>query len=116
LTVTPSSATPGDQLRVDWTSESQALQGPRHFGDWIGLFRVGDSNFDPISDLGISGSSGTLMWLAPGQPGQYEFRYFVGGVGIGGDDLEAARSHPVTVAGNVAVGAVTSAPLRAPRR
>ena len=101
LTVTPSSVTPGDQLLVSWGTEAGS------FDDWIGLFRVGDPNVSGIDFKGTSGASlATQTWLAPSQPGQYEFRYFAGTGG--GDGVEAARSNPVAVVGTATVSKGTT--------
>jgi hypothetical protein len=92
LTVTPGLVTPGGQLQVSWTA-------PGEFGDWIGLFIVGASNFDYLDYQYTSGAtSGTQTWTAPVEPGLYEFRYFTFD-DYGVYEIEIARSGPVTVAG-----------------
>ena len=90
LTLSPGVVAPGGELRVSWTAP-----GGQSFLDWIGLFRVGDSNFDWIDYQYTDGATtGTQTWRAPTQGGQYEFRYLL-------DDgyVDVARSSPVTVAG-----------------
>ena len=74
-------------------------------GDWIALYRVEDSDLTTAtnghSDLWYDhlcgGTSGTLALTAPAQPGQYDFRYLVGG-----RDVAVARSTPVTVSASAA--------------
>ena len=96
LSVTPTTVQVRGQLRVTWTRNG------RGFFDWIGLFRVGDSNGAYLdyqyTDAAVTG---TQTWVAPAVPGQYEFRYLP-------DDgyVDVARSEPVTVAaGASAAGA-----------
>jgi len=87
LSVTPSVVAPGGQLTVSWTAPSglSAL-------DWIGLYKIGDSNSHFITYEYAEPRSGSRTFTAPMQPGQYEFRYLV-------DDEynDAARSGPITV-------------------
>jgi hypothetical protein len=89
LTVTPGVVAPGGQLQVSWTFPTP------DFSDWIGLFIVGDSNFDYLDYQYTTGAtSGTQTWTAPAQPGLYEFRY------LPNDDYyDVMRSSPFTVAG-----------------
>jgi len=105
LSVTPTTVPVGGPLRVSWTRPDG-----RSFFDWIGLFRVGDSNLAYLDyQYTDGGASGTQTWVAPAQPGQYEFRYLP-------DDgyVDVARSEPVTVAaGASAAGAGV---LTVPRR
>lgn len=89
LSVTPTTVPPAGQLRVSWTKQGQS------FDDWIGLFRVGDPN---PAFLGYQytdgGAAGTQSWMAPAQPGRYEFRY------LPNDGYaDVARSAPITVEG-----------------
>ena len=78
---------PGGQLSVSWTASTGAS------GDWIGLFRVNDSNvFDVWAKTTAGLPSGTLTLSAPSQPGPYEFRYVLNN-GVS----DAARSSVVTV-------------------
>jgi hypothetical protein len=89
LTATPRSVEPGGELTVDW-----AVSGSHSPLDWIGLFRVGvpsTSYQDGYWKYVENGLSGTLMFNAPPQSGEYEFRYLL-------DDgyIDVARA-PVTV-------------------
>jgi hypothetical protein len=89
LTVRPAGVAPGGQLQVDW-----AISGPG-FDDWIGLFRVGDPNIAYLDYQYTTGrTTGTQTWVAPSQPGQYQFRY------LPNDGyIDVARSEPITVQG-----------------
>jgi glucose/arabinose dehydrogenase len=72
LTANPSTITGGDSLSVNWTAPSG-----RPINDWIGLYKVGDPETSFISWQYTGGAtSGSITFIAPGQPGQYEFRYF----------------------------------------
>lgn len=94
LSVTPSSVMPGGELSVSWTASASESSL-----DWIGLFRVGASNFDYIDYKYTDGAiSGTHTWLAPGVASQYEFRYLPND---GWTDV--ARSNTVTVVGTAVV-------------
>jgi hypothetical protein len=90
LTVTPPVVSPGGDLIVTWVAPAGRSQW-----DWIGLFNVGDPNDYYLSYEYTGGtSSGGVKFVAPLQPGQYEFRYLL-------DDgyHDAARSLPITVVG-----------------
>jgi len=89
LTARPTVVAPRGQLQVDW-----AISGPG-FDDWIGLFRVGDANLAYLDYQYTTGrTTGTQTWVAPSQPGLYEFRY------LPNDGYtDVARSEPVTVQG-----------------
>ena len=89
LTASPRIVGPGGSLTVDWTvaASHSAL-------DWIGLFGVGvpsTSYQDGYWQYVGTGLSGTLIFSAPLQSGEYEFRYLL-------DDgyVDVARA-PVTV-------------------
>lgn len=101
LTVRPTVVATGGQLQVDW-----AISGPG-FDDWIGIFRVGDSNFGYLDYQYTNGrTTGTQTWAAPSQPGQYEFRY------LPNDGYtDVARSVPVTVQGAAASSSAAPQPL-----
>ena len=96
VTASPSFVTPGGQLSMSWVAPSG--QGCSGGGDWVAIFRVGDSDITGAanghSDLWFTHTcgaiSGTSMLSAPIDPGQYEFRYMIG-------DIAVARSGPVTV-------------------
>ena len=91
LTVSSSVVAAGGQLSVSWVAPSG-----RSSGDWVSLFKMGDTdaNHGWFEHTG-GATSGTVALNAPGQAGQYEFRYLVG-------DHAVTRSSPVTVtaAGN----------------
>lgn len=77
----------GDQLTVSFT----ASPGGRL--DWIAIFRKGDSNFAYGWWTYTGGAtSGTRTLTAPGQAGQYEFRYL-----LEDEVTDTARSSLVTV-------------------
>jgi hypothetical protein len=67
--------------------------GRRSSLDWIGLFRIGTPNasYQEAWWWYTNGASGTRLFKAPAQPGEYEFRYLP-------DDgyIDVARS-PLTV-------------------
>ena len=102
LAVTPTSMPTGGQLRVGWTT-----QAGRSAWDWIGIFRVGDSNFDYLDyQFTDGGASGTQTWTAPSQPGQHEFRYLLD------DGYESvARSEAITVGTGATATAAGGSPL-----
>jgi hypothetical protein len=88
LTVTPDVVAPGGRLTVTWTAPS----GQSSL-DWIGMFRVGAQNTDYGFWIYTDGATaGTWALNAPGQPGEYEFRYLL-------DDwyVDVARSRKVFV-------------------
>jgi hypothetical protein len=96
LTASPGVVTPGDQLTVKWVGPSG--HGCSGGGDWIALYQIGEPDVTGASnghsDLWFThvcgASSGTSTLRAPGQPGDYEFRFMVG-------DTAIARSNPVRV-------------------
>jgi hypothetical protein len=106
LTVTPTTVPAGGQLRVSWTT-----QAGRSFLDWIGLFRVGDSNIAYLDYQYTDGAaSGTQTWTAPSQAGLYEFRYLLD------DGYEAvARSEAITVQGTASGAGTLTYPRRGGR-
>ena len=103
VTASQTVVAPGGALTVKWGAPHgrSCLGG----GDWIALYRVEDSDLTTAtnghSDLWYDhlcgGTSGTLALTAPAQPGQYDFRYLVGG-----RDVAVARSTPVTVSASAA--------------
>ena len=88
LTSSLNSVTAGSQVSVSWTAPRGGTW------DWIGFFKVGA--FDLYEDYWYrytdGAPSGTLTLIAPSEPGQYDFRYFL-------DDgfEETARTSPVVV-------------------
>ena len=89
LAVSPRIAAPGGDLSVDW-----AVSVRNSSADWIGLFGIGVPSTgyqDGYWQYVGNGLSGTLMFKAPLQPGEDEFRYLL-------DDgfIDVARA-PVTV-------------------
>jgi uncharacterized protein (TIGR03437 family) len=88
FTLTPSAnaVDAGGQMSVSWNA-----RGARA-GDWIAVFRVGESYDDDWWGHTNGATSGTHTLTAPTRPGQYEFRYLVAD-----GFFEVARSAPVTV-------------------
>jgi hypothetical protein len=86
---------------VDWSISSPG------FDDWIGMFRVGDSNLNYFDYQYTTGqTTGTQLWVAPAQPGQYEFRY------LPNDGYtDVARSITVTVEGAATSSSAAPQPL-----
>jgi hypothetical protein len=89
LTASPRTVEPGGELTVSWTVSVRASSL-----DWIGLFGSGvpsTSYQDGFWQYVGNGLSGTLVFRAPFQAGEYEFRYLL-------DDgfIDVARA-PVTV-------------------
>jgi hypothetical protein len=88
---------------VSWTTSASESSL-----DWVGLFRVGATNFDYVNYEYTSGAvSGTLRFLAPGLAGQYEFRYLPNDGWV-----DVARSTPVTVVGTAVVSEDTTTTSR----
>jgi len=84
----PSIVNPGDEITVTYSG------APGFELDWIAMYKVGDPNEEEY-DMGyyLAGEkSGTLIFTAPDEPGDYEFRLFE-------DDgyTDIARSNIVTV-------------------
>jgi len=69
ISVTPTVVLPGGQLNVSW-----AVPLTSGF-DWVGLYRLGADNTDYLAYRYLSGLTGTTTFIAPTEPGQYEFRY-----------------------------------------
>ncbi len=75
LDPTPTNVNPRGVVTIKWTAPEGS--GAR---DWIGLYRVGEPDTNPIrsrrffTDRATSGSRTIVM---PRTPGKYEFRYFV---------------------------------------
>ena len=73
-TLTPSASTvaPGRALSVTWNTVSGGAL------DWIGIFELGTGNGETQSfgwEYTHGATSGTFTLVAPGQLGDYEFRY-----------------------------------------
>ena len=88
LSVSSNIVTAGSAVTVSWVAH-----GPRSQWDWVGLFRVGNSNqMYGWYDYTKGATSGTHALTAPAEPGRYEFRYLL-------DDgyVDVARSTEVTV-------------------
>jgi hypothetical protein len=88
VTVSPLSVTAGGQVTVSWSN-----QHPVSSFDWIGLFKVGDSNENYLKyEYTGAAKTGSVTFTVPTAPGQYEFRYLL-------DDgfQDVARSSPITV-------------------
>ncbi len=89
VTTPQSSVAPGGALSVSWTAPAG-----RPATDWVGLFRIGIPNTAFGWWQYTNGApSGTFTLAAPGEAGEYEFRYLL-------EDgfTDAARSGAVTVA------------------
>ncbi|MDQ3685793.1 MAG: hypothetical protein M3430_09355, partial [Acidobacteriota bacterium] len=89
VTTPQSSVAPGGSLSVSWTAPAG-----RPATDWVGLFRIGTPNTAFGWWQYTNGApSGTFTLAAPGEAGEYEFRYLL-------EDgfTDAARSGAVTVA------------------
>ena len=89
LSATPSTVAAGGPLTVSWTSPPGRDQY-----DWIGLYRVGDTeNRNYLWWRYTNGAeSGSFNLTAPLTPGQYEFRYL-----LENGYTSIVSSNPVTV-------------------
>lgn len=82
------SASQDQNFTVSWTAPSG-----RPTNDWIGLYRVGDSDRNFISWQYTGGApTGSRNFTAPNQTGQYDFRYFTND-----SFVKVATSNTVTV-------------------
>jgi hypothetical protein len=73
LAATPSTVGPNAGVTVNWTAPAGSSTM-----DWIGMFRVGDTNRQYISWTYTGGAtSGSHIFSMPAQTGQYEFRYLL---------------------------------------
>ncbi len=75
--VSPTTVAPGQPITVTWSSQTL-----RHPLDWFGIYvpRAADTGENLIGHAWRytgGGTSGSLTFSAPTQPGQYEFRYFL---------------------------------------
>jgi len=88
VTVSPDVVAAGSPLTVSWVHPH-----PVSSLDWIGIFRATDSNVDFIAyEYTNARPTGSITWVAPMAPGQYQFRYLL-------DDgyVDVARSSVVTI-------------------
>ncbi|MCA9357180.1 hypothetical protein H6784_05395 [Candidatus Nomurabacteria bacterium] len=76
-----------ESIVVTWTTP----EGANLSGDWIGLYRVGDSDQRYQSWKYVSGNNNTIEFT-PKEPGSYEFRYFKNS-----GYTRVAKSNPFTV-------------------
>jgi hypothetical protein len=75
-------------LTVSWTEPAG-----RPANDWVKLYLVGAPNSPSLWFQYTNGTaSGSITLSAPGQPGQYEFRYL-----LMDRYMDVARSAPVNV-------------------
>jgi pectate lyase/pectin methylesterase-like acyl-CoA thioesterase len=87
LTVSPSLVLMDEALTVNYLAP-----GGNRATDWVGLFRVGEPDANPIAQLPASASiNNNLIFKPPAAAGRYEFRYFRG------DGSRAATSNTVTL-------------------
>ncbi len=74
LTTTPIKLTGGSNLEVKW----QTISGTPGGADWIGFYKSGSSNNEPIWwEFTYGDKSGRKSFDAPTEAGTYEFRYLV---------------------------------------
>ena len=122
VTATPANAVVGQSLTVSWTAPAGAGTW-----DWIGLFKVGTSNYSYLWYRYTYGAtSGSFSVAGPTQPGDYELRYLlnngytsvaksgnirVDAEGAGNYGLEAS---PTTVAAGETVRVSWTAPAGRP--
>jgi hypothetical protein len=88
LAANPSTVTVGSSFLAQWTAPSGS-----NASDWIGLYAVGAPDSPSITwhYTGVA-TTGSLSFMAPNQPGQYELRYFLN------DSYNlAVKSGPITV-------------------
>jgi pimeloyl-ACP methyl ester carboxylesterase len=69
----PSAAFTGQAINASFNAPSG-----RPTDDWIGLFTIGTLNSAYVAKVYTNGlTSGNLQFIAPNQPGTYEFRYLI---------------------------------------
>ena len=82
------SASPGTGIATSWTAPAGTATN-----DWIGLFAVGAPNTSYLAYQFTGGATnGSRTFVAPTQPGEYEFRYL-----LNNGFTDVARSSAVTV-------------------
>ena len=73
LTALPDSLGPDDEVTVRWSAPPD-----QPLGAWIGLFKAGSTDGQSVTFQYTRGDScGSLSFLPPTIPGEYEFRYIV---------------------------------------
>jgi hypothetical protein len=91
LTATPTSVAAGGQVKVNFTAPSG-----RPENDWVGLYKVGELSTSYLAWGPTKGYTASYFnFTMPNQPGQYEFRYF-----LGNSYTQVARSNAVQVTSN----------------
>jgi hypothetical protein len=100
LSASPNIITPGGKVTVNFTG------APGYYRDWIGLFKIGSSNYTRISYQYLRGQkNGSIVFSVPTTLGKYEFRLF-----RNGSYYKFATSNQVTVQ----KGALNPAPSQTP--
>jgi hypothetical protein len=101
LSATPDVIPPKGKITVNFSG------APGNYRDWIGLFKVGSSNYSRISYQYLKGQrNGTVIFTAPSSTGQYEFRLFKNG-----SYSKLATSNQVTVQNGSPIPTPTPTPL-----
>ena len=104
LSANPNIVAPGGKVTVNF------IGAPGYYRDWIGLFKVGSSNYSRISYQYLKGQkNGSVTFTAPNKTGQYEFRLFKNG-----SYLKLATSNQVTVQSNASNSNPTPTPIPNP--
>jgi hypothetical protein len=89
VNATPVSVAPAAAITVNWTAPAG-----RPAGDAVNLYRVTANNdLYPVNVEYLSGASGQFTIRAPQSPGEYQFRYLLGG----GSWVSAAIGTTITV-------------------
>jgi hypothetical protein len=87
LSANPNIVAPGGKVTVNFT------RVPGNYRDWIGLFKVGSSNYSRISYQYLRGQkNGSIVFSVPTNLGKYEFRLFKNG-----SYTKLATSNQITV-------------------
>ena len=99
LTAVPALVNAGGSITVNWTAPAG-----RPSSDWIGLFAAGASNSSYLAFQYTGGTtSGSRIFVAPAQTGQYEFRYL-----LNNGFTDVARSSAVTVGTSVVLPVISA--------
>ncbi len=88
LAACPSQQAPGGTVVVCWTAPACGTNS----NDWIGLYAIGATSYQPGWFYTKGQVSGCHSHPAPATPGTYEFRYL-----LRGGYTDVARSAPITV-------------------